>query len=221
MKLNQKKTKIMLFNRSTKYDFHPEIFVEDELLEVVESTKLLGVMVSSDLKWDTHISYVVRRVMKKLWMLRRVKQLGGSTDDLVLVYKLQIRCLTEIACPAWNGSLTKKNVNALEKLQKTAFKIILGPRYKSYENALTILDLQSLSQRRLRLCKKFATKTCNNPKFEKWFPKTRRQLNQRNNKNIYQSKEYYLPFARTSIYKKSPLYYLINLLNDDNLCHTQ
>ena len=70
MKLNQKKTKIMLFNRSTKYDFHPKIFVEDELLEVVESTKLLGVMVSSDLKWDTHISYVVRRVMKKLWMLR-------------------------------------------------------------------------------------------------------------------------------------------------------
>ena len=148
-------------------------------------------------------------------MLRRIKQLGGSIEDLILVYKLQIRCLTELACPAWNGSLSQKNIKSLEKLQKTALKIILSSRYKSYNSALKAVKIETLSERRLNLCRKFATKTAINPKFSAWFPKNKRNINQRNVNNQYKSKEYSLPFARTSCYKNSPLCYLINLLNDD------
>ena len=47
MKINQKKTKLMLFNTSTKYDFQPEIEVNGEIVEVVSKMTLLGVIVTT------------------------------------------------------------------------------------------------------------------------------------------------------------------------------
>ena len=69
-----------------KYDFQPEMYIENELLNVVEVTKLLGVMISSDLKWKENVQYIVSRCMKRLWMLRRIRELGGSSGDLLTVY---------------------------------------------------------------------------------------------------------------------------------------
>ena len=130
MKLNSKKTNIMIFNKSRKLDFQPTVYINGDLLDVVEHSKLLGVMISTDLKWAENIKYIVTRSMCKLWMLRRIKELGGSREDLLLVYILQIRCITELACPAWNGALTIKDSIRLENIQRCALKIILGTIYQ-------------------------------------------------------------------------------------------
>lgn len=73
MKINTKKTNIMLFTRAKTRDFQPQIFIEDQLLDVIESTKLLGVMISSNMKWDNTVEYIRSKAAKKLWMLRRVR----------------------------------------------------------------------------------------------------------------------------------------------------
>ena len=50
MKINESKTKLMIFNKSRKYDFPPEYsFSNNEILEVVEETRLLGIILTSDL----------------------------------------------------------------------------------------------------------------------------------------------------------------------------
>ena len=49
MKLNLDKTKLMLFNPCTSKDFIPEMVIEDKRIDLVEETKLLGVVVSSNL----------------------------------------------------------------------------------------------------------------------------------------------------------------------------
>ena len=79
MKINKKKTKITLFNQATKYDFMPEIKLDDgELAEVVEEFKLLGVFITSDLKWHKNTKYITTKGFHRLWMLRRIKHLGAS-----------------------------------------------------------------------------------------------------------------------------------------------
>ena len=51
MKINQDKSKIMLFNTSWKYDFLPRITIDGvNNLEVVEEMKLLGVIIQSNMK---------------------------------------------------------------------------------------------------------------------------------------------------------------------------
>ena len=67
MKINSSESKTMLFNRSRKSDFMPELMISgDDYAEVVESMKLLGVIISSDLKWHSHINYLCERANSKL-----------------------------------------------------------------------------------------------------------------------------------------------------------
>ena len=51
MKLNLSKTNFMLFNPTTSYDFMPELDIDGVKIETVETMKILGVMVTSDLSW--------------------------------------------------------------------------------------------------------------------------------------------------------------------------
>ena len=160
------------------------------------------------------------RSMCKMWILRRIRELGGSREDLLLVYKLQIRCVTELACPAWNGALTVKDTIKLENIQKCAVRIILGSSFTSYSAALVTLNIMSLKSRRRSLCLSFATKTATNPKYSACFKKIDR--NTRSGLKIGNGKEkdkkitkYFVPVTRTTRYQKSPLLYLANLLNCD------
>ena len=50
MKINYKKTKLMLFNPCTSIDFQPEWTLGSHDLEFVEEMRLLGIIMTSDLK---------------------------------------------------------------------------------------------------------------------------------------------------------------------------
>ena len=49
MKLNMKKTKVILFNPSKTIDFIPEVKLTDQPLENVEEIKLLGLTLRADI----------------------------------------------------------------------------------------------------------------------------------------------------------------------------
>ena len=123
MKIIKDKTTVMLFNRSKTMDFQPIVQMDNQVLNVVEETKLLGVMISSDLKWKKHIQFVKKKFSKKLWALNRMRDIGATDEEMLEVYKLQIRCLTEIGCAAWNGSLTVKDRDELERTQKLLLEL--------------------------------------------------------------------------------------------------
>ena len=160
MKINEGKTKIMLFNASKKYDFLPQISVRDDgcPLELVENYKLLGVHLRSDLKWSDNTDNITRTAYERLWMVRRLRQLLASIHDLLDVYFKQIRRVLETAVPAWHSLLTKSERYQIERVQKTALHMILGDGYTSYSDALALLELKSLDERRKDMCIKFAKK---------------------------------------------------------------
>ena len=92
MVLNNKKTKVIPFINSKKRDFLTQLRIEPEKhLEVIYQLKLVGVMITSDLSWQTHVDYTVKRVNWKLWQLARFKRLGASGAKLILFYVLKIR----------------------------------------------------------------------------------------------------------------------------------
>ena len=60
MRINIDKTKIMLFNTAKKNDFTPTLKINDKLIEVVDEIKLLGVKITSDLKWNENTKYITK-----------------------------------------------------------------------------------------------------------------------------------------------------------------
>ena len=51
----------MVFNTSTVKDFEPIFQVDNTEIQVVEETKLLGFLISSNLKWHKHVEMVTKK----------------------------------------------------------------------------------------------------------------------------------------------------------------
>ena len=97
MKLNNKKTTGMVFITAKTRDVLQELMHEEEAIEVEEETKLLGVQVTSDLKWNANTAYVSKIGNNKLWTLRRFKSIGSNTDELVIICCKHKRSILEYA----------------------------------------------------------------------------------------------------------------------------
>ena len=63
MKLNEKKTKNMIFNFTKKFQFTTKLAVNDKPIEIVKEPKLLGTILTEDLKWDKHTSEMVKSAL--------------------------------------------------------------------------------------------------------------------------------------------------------------
>ena len=61
MKLNEKKTQNIIFNFSRKNQFTTRLVVNEEPLEVVDEVRLLGTLITKDLKWSKNTREIVKR----------------------------------------------------------------------------------------------------------------------------------------------------------------
>ena len=132
MVLNQKKTKVMLFNFTEKYKFTTRLQLNNANLEVVEQAKLLGVIITNDLKWDENTAYLVKRAYARMELLRKVAAFTRSVEEKKNIYVLYVRSILEQSSVVWHNSLTKDNSDDLERVQKCAVRIILGENFTNF-----------------------------------------------------------------------------------------
>ena len=85
MKIKEKKTNLMKFNFSRNFDFPPEMKLTgfNSNLEVVKEARLLGIIITDDLKWSANTSSICSKAYKKMWILRRLKVLNVGQDLLL------------------------------------------------------------------------------------------------------------------------------------------
>ena len=123
---------------------------------MVQTTKLLGVYLTSDLKWTKHITHICSKASKRLYALRLLKRNGVQSRDLQKVYCSFVRPILEYACPVWHSSLSILLSDQIEHIQKRALRIILPNM--SYRESLSMLKLPTLTERRELLCMRFYKK---------------------------------------------------------------
>ena len=215
-KIKESKTEIMKFNFSSSLDFPPELNINgfQDLVKVTTATKLLGVMVTDNLKWESNTQYICKKAYKKMWTLRRMKILDVDPYVILEVYTKEIRSVLELAVPAWHSGLTQKQSATIERVQKVAVSIILsdhktGRSEYTYDMALVILDLEPLEVRRFKLCQKFAKKTLKSKQHADLF-RTNQNLH-----NTRQRPEFFTNKCNTWRYFKSPVNYLTRILNNE------
>ena len=141
-------------------------------------------------------------------MIRRLKRVGTSEENLLDIYCKQIRSILEFAAPVWNPGLTGEDIVNLERIQKTVFHIIMGEEYKSYSYALKHMGFLKLSDRREKISTTFAKKAIKNPKFTNWF-KPNPKVGGRTKKP-----KFCPAVAKTVRFQKAPISELIRLLNN-------
>ena len=187
----------------------PEVLtINDSILCNVQSIKILGVIIQSDLKWNLHVNDLVKRCNRKLYMLRKLKKFNLPLKDLVTIYEGYIRPILEYCAPAFHSSLTVEQNKNLEKIQRRVCKIILGQNYTTYTNACQVCNLPTLEERRLALCEKFAISFSNHPICQTWLPQKKHTTISLRRMQTYRQFQ-----ARTKRFQNSPLPFLVEILN--------
>ena len=114
-------------------------------LEHVNEAKYLGVTITSDFKWNTHISKITAKASKNLGFLKRNLQ-TKSTNIKDRAYKALVRPLLEYATTIWDP-YTASNINRLEMIQRRSARYVLNRHHNrsSVTSMLKQLKWPSLS----------------------------------------------------------------------------
>ena len=126
MRLNMKKTKVMIFNFTRNHQFTTRLQEEDTNIEVVSEIKLLGTWITNDLKWDINTDNLVKRAYARMRLLHNAARYTRSKTDLKSIYYTYIRPVLEQSATVWHSSLTQDNKDDLNRVQKSAVRVIMG-----------------------------------------------------------------------------------------------
>ena len=141
-KLNEAKCKELRisFANNSPDNLDPMV-VNNKNLEVIPTAKLLGLTISSNLKWNAHVSEIVSKAASRLFLLRQFKRACSEPNELLCFYRTCIRPVAEYACQAYHNSLPAYLSDDLERIQRRALRIIYP--FCSYREALTLSGRQT------------------------------------------------------------------------------
>jgi hypothetical protein len=111
MKLNENKSKVMVFNCTRMFQFLARIHLNDTL-----------------------------KGYQRTSILRKLYEFDIQAEDLLLIYNQYIRSILEYNSNVWYSSITNKEREDIERVQHVACKIILKDEYESYSEALEKLN---------------------------------------------------------------------------------
>ncbi|KAI5085621.1 gastrula zinc finger protein XlCGF28.1-like, partial [Silurus meridionalis] len=113
MSLNVDKTKEMVVDfRRTQSD-HSPLIIDGSSVEIVRSTKLLGVHLANNLTWSLNTSSITKKAQQCLYFLRRLRKAHLTPPILTMFY-----------ITAWFGNCTVLDRKTLQMIVRTAEKII-------------------------------------------------------------------------------------------------
>ena len=199
----------MLFNLTNKHKFTTRLNENEQNIEVVSEFKLLGTILTDDLKWGRNTSYLVKKAYMRMQLLYSAAKFTKNKKDLKHIYITFIRPVLEQSAPVWHSSLTEENSRDIERVQKAAVRTIIGQNHTDYETSLKELKLVELFKRRKQLCLTFAKKTISNPKMNHMFPVRKEERFQKRRYTEF----YTVKKSNTERLKRSAIPYMQKLLN--------
>lgn len=132
-------------HRNINYEFHPN---NDTTLKRTDCSKILGVHFQQQLKWDNHISELIKTCYSTIAILRKIKNMVRNHLRRRLVESLVLSRLDY--CNTVVDPLTKDQQNRLQRVLKAAAALVLN-RYCSSKEILSIGWLPIKERIELRL----------------------------------------------------------------------
>lgn len=151
LKLNEKKCLVMRFSRKRTKTV-PDYHLEGIPLKVVSSIKYLGITITDDMRWSTHIDKITGMANQRLRFVQRIfrncPQKVKETGYLSLV-----RPLVEYCSTIWNPYRVGQ-VQEIEMVQRRAARFVMGnyKRDQSVTQMIQGLQWDSLRSRREAQC---------------------------------------------------------------------
>ena len=120
---NPNKSSFILLGHSSRInDVDLNLIFNDTRLPSCDNTKLLGVVIDSQLRWNEHVTFLLKKVSPKLGLLRRLSALFPS-EVLSSLYISIIQPHIDYCLSVW-GSCSQTNISSIQKVQNRAARIV-------------------------------------------------------------------------------------------------
>jgi hypothetical protein len=154
MSFNYNKCKFMRFGNLmlNRPDLSLTMKASDGIRHVLEESngeRDLGVCLQNNLKWSDNVNKACSSAYNSLGLLRKTFRTWTNIRTFKTLYTAFVRPHLEYAPQVWN-SLTSRDVKKLEKVQKSATKLVPQLRNLRYRERLLNLGLTTLADRRTR-----------------------------------------------------------------------
>ena len=145
MPFNRTKCEVIVFNQGATP--LPQYSISDHLLQCVDTTKYLGVVLQSDLKFKKHISDIMGSANRTLGCIKYTLH-GAPEKAKLLAYTSLCRPKLEYADVLWDPS-DNASIEDLELVQNKAVRFIKNIKgRRGVTEARTSLGIQTLQERR-------------------------------------------------------------------------
>ena len=148
LKLNQKKCVVMRFQRKLHDLPTPRYYIDQSLIQVVQSHVDLGVLVDSDLKFHKHVASSVHKAAGLTQNLLK-STACRSPDFMLTLFNTHVRPIIEYCSCIWHTGYIG-DLRLLESIQRRWTKRISGLGTLDYGSRLRVLNQYSVKGRLLR-----------------------------------------------------------------------
>ena len=151
LRLQPKKTEHITFNKRPDH-VTTNFKINGTPIPKTNHVKDLGLIISSDLKWNTYVSQISLKANRLSHLIFKT----FSSKNLNLyknIFKTYIRPILEYNANIWT-STSISNIKIIENTQRKFTKIVskkLNIKFDSYKHRLEIWNLETLEYRRLKL----------------------------------------------------------------------
>ena len=101
----------------------PSLMIGNDVIERVNSFKLLGVWIQDNLKWNTRIEEITKKANKRLVYLRECRRANLSIKMGLTCHETKIRPVLEYAAAIWGGLPQYLN-EEIENIQARSLRIL-------------------------------------------------------------------------------------------------
>ena len=155
---------------------------------------------------------MTQRASKKIWLLRRMKQLGVDEPTITTYWRSEGLVHLENCAPVWAGGLNMGQERALQTVARRAVAAITGRTREEYTATCHRLGLEpDLCVRRLQLCRRFALRTATRSRHQDLFSKQDNPHSTRSGGKVWRE-----PTCRTRRHLLSARPHLTRLLNGES-----
>lgn len=165
MTLNSEKCKVISFSRK-RQPLNVVYLINGAPIHRVELINDLGVVFDSSLRFNSHIDNIIARAFKMAGFVMRQCRQFKNVETLKRMYYALVRSHLEYCCVVW-APLYQVHIKRIERVQSRfinflLYKLKIDRSTLSYKDRLSLVGLDSLEIRRIRLTLVFGHKILNN-----------------------------------------------------------
>ena len=139
LRINENKTKEIIFWKSDRTKNKHDIPLIPGI-ERIETTKLLGVILTSNLSWTPHINNILNICCQRFYLLNRLKHMSLCNTGLNLMFRSLVVSRLIYALPAFSGLVQQADRDRINALLREGKRWGLTQEDLDYDLLTTIAD---------------------------------------------------------------------------------